>query len=454
MAPGRKVYCLRIDSELAGLSLRGRLLALFAALLAAGFSLGIGALVLSAAPRVRAEADSVTRLSREFVETAIAGLRASADPGAALDRLVADFANLRHVRIRLDDGDAPAPHAAQSRAPEWFERLIDARPAAIRIPLDLPQRPGAAIVIESNPDDEVAEIWEEFRQFVVGGAAMALATFALVGFLVARSLRPVAAISQGLEQLERGDYAVRLSPDGPSDFVGMAHRLNALAERLAALAQENRALGQRIVQVQDEERREIARNLHDEFGPSLFAIRAGLAALARKAEGGAMEGAALKQATQAIGAQAEGLQQINRRILGQLRPAALGEFGLAAALGALVDSWRQATPHLDATLDVDAKAEGADETIALTTYRIVQEALTNVARHAGATRAQVRISCEGDRLAIRIVDDGAGFDPDAPRGLGLKGMSERIAALGGRLRLSRSEDGGAIVSADLPFRPG
>ncbi len=436
---------------LAHASLRARLLTLFAALLAAAFVAGLGAIVLSAGPRVRAEADSVTRLSREFVESALAGLRQAPDPGAALEQLLGDFRNLRHVRISIA-GDGAASPASERRSPDWFERLIDARPGVIAIPLDLPARPGAKILIESNPDDEVAEIRDDLVRFALGGAALALATFALLNFLVTRSLRPVAAVSDGLERLERGDYAVRVAAAGPRDFTGMAERLNALAARLATLSAENRGLGQRIVSVQDEERREIARNLHDEIGPSLFAIRAGLAALLRKSASGPVDTEALTAALRPIGEQVEGLQQINRRILGRLRPAALGELGIGEALRALVAGWRDSAPEIVATLDVAADAESLDETIALTVYRIVQEALTNVMRHAGATRVAVQVAAREDRLAVRIADDGAGFDAGAAWGFGLKGMNERIAALGGRLTLTKGPHGGAVVEADLPLR--
>ena len=433
-------------------SLRARLLLLFAALLAAALAIGIGTIVLSAGPRVRAEADSATRLSREFVETAIAGLAQSPDPAAAVDRLLDDFRNLRHVRISIEGEGTAAKGAPAQEEPDWFEKLIGARPSVTRVTLDLPNRPRAAIAIVTNPDDEVAEIWDDLVRFAVGGGALALAAFALIGFLVTRSLRPVDRISAGLAGLERGDYDLRVEADGPADFVGMAARLNALAGRLGELSHENRALGQRIVHAQDEERREIARDLHDEIGPSLFAIRAGLAALARKAEAGPLDTAAVTQATRAIGAQVEVLQRLNRGILGRLRPAALGELGLTEALHALVRAWRDSAPEIDAHLDIAPEAQAVDETIALTVYRIVQEALTNIIRHAGATRADIAISVVGGRLGVRIADDGAGFDADAAWGFGLKGMNERVAALGGRLALLRSADGGAVVSADLPLR--
>ncbi|HMN72013.1 MAG TPA: histidine kinase [Rhodoblastus sp.] len=439
---------------LRNLSLQGRLLFLFGGLIAVGFSIGLGALILSAAPRARAEADSAMRLSRDFVDTALAAAKASSSGPDALNRLLSDFANLRHVKIYLEGAEAQKAAPPTLHAPGWFQSLVAAKSNRARVTLEAIGRPGDALIIETNPGDEVEEVWDDFKELAIGGALVALVGYFLLGLLLSRSLRPIARISAGLRRLEGGRYDVRIPLEGPSDFVDMATRLNALSVRLGDLEHENQQLGQRIVRVQDDERREIARNLHDEFGPLLFAIRARLSMLVRQPPETRSGTSTVEQAVAELAHLVQDLQQINRRILGQLRPAALAEFGLGGALEALVADWRQIAVHIETSLRLDPDLETIDETIGLTAYRIVQEALTNVARHAGAARVEVRIAAQANRLLIAVEDNGAGFDPSIPWGLGLKGMSERISALGGSLKLSSSASGGAQVLADLPCRSG
>ena len=137
----------------------------------------------------------------------------------------------------------------------------------------------------------------------------------------------------------------------------------------------------------------IAHELHDEFGPHLFALRASAAVLAKKLGDDPSAGAAAS----AIEAQVEALQGQNRRILADLRPAALEELGLAEALEALVADWRRAEPAVTVALDADPRVEAMSERASLMAYRFVQEAMTNAFRHAGATRIDVSLGSKRRR---------------------------------------------------------
>jgi two-component system sensor histidine kinase UhpB len=150
------------------------------------------------------------------------------------------------------------------------------------------------------------------------------------------------------------------------------------------------------------------------------------------------------------------LQQVNRRILGRLRPAALEEMGLAGALEALAQGWRESHPEVTINLDLHDANDGMDETIALTAYRIVQEGLTNVFRHSGASCIDIVVSrdelAQQPALSVVVRDNGAGIDTGKKEGIGLRGMSERVAALGGRLRLTSGEPSGVVLAALLPLQ--
>ncbi|MCC3247157.1 histidine kinase [Methylocystis sp. WRRC1] len=428
------------------LSLRARLSLLLGAVLTAGLALGFGLLILHAGARVRTEAEAATRLARELVEATLPRLETAQDPRAELTKILVDARRLRHVRVALQGAEAPEPQ--DRRAPEWFRAFALPTPIIARIETPLKE----TIVIETNPADEIAEIWQEIVWLAIGGAGVAAAAFGLVSYAVSRTLRPVAALSDGLQRLERGDHSVRVPADGPPEFVAIAERINTLAATLQRLDDENRRLVRRMIHVQDEERRDIARDLHDEIGPFLFTVRAGVGALARKAASPDAEPARLAEGCARIDSQIAALQQVNRRILGRLRPAALEEMGLADALQALAQGWRETRPEVSIELSLDGARGKIDETIALTAYRFVQEGLTNAYRHSGATRVSVRATREGDSLRLEVSDNGSGLPAvRVGNGLGLRGMSERVGALGGELAITNDTQGGARLCATLPL---
>jgi two-component system sensor histidine kinase UhpB len=431
------------------LSLRLRLSLLLGVVLALGLALGVGLLVLHAGARVRAEADGATRLARDLVEATLPRLATAPDAQAEIARLLADARRLRHVRVTLAGEETPAQKHVD-RAPQWFARLVLPNAAVTRIDTGR-----GAILISPNPADEIAEIWQEIVWLAIGGAGIAVAAFGLVSLAVSRTLRPVATLADGLQRLERGEHSVRVPADGSPEFIVIAERINALAATLQQLDEENRRLVRRMIHVQDEERKDIARDLHDEIGPFLFTVRAGVGALARRATAPGAEPARLAEDCARIDGQIAALQQVNRRILGRLRPAALEEMGLADALQALAQGWREANPSVAITLSLDGASGDLEEEIALTAYRIVQEGLANALRHSGADRVAVAVRRSKGALEIVVRDNGAGLDaarrPSSSGGLGLRGMSERVGALGGALTLGNDAHGGARLTASLPL---
>jgi signal transduction histidine kinase len=202
----------------------------------------------------------------------------------------------------------------------------------------------------------------------------------------------------------------------------------------------------RVVEAQELERARLARELHDETGQALTSILLGLRTLEQSLES--------DDARAAIGSVRDlvvsTLHDV-RRLAVELRPAALDDFGLAAAIERLVDTHRQ-----DASVDIDLEVQLGDERlpagVETTMYRIVQEALTNVAKHAGAARVSVLVT-RTDKAAVLVVeDDGRGFDSsDETPGLGLLGMRERVALVGGRLRVEAGTGSGTTIAAEIPL---
>ena len=218
---------------------------------------------------------------------------------------------------------------------------------------------------------------------------------------------------------------------------------------------ENRMLTQKLVSIQDDERKELVRELHDEVGPYLFAIRAGALSLEAQAKRGAVAPAAFSANCRTLVEQVNEVQRMNSSTLGRLRPQALGDLGLTAALEALIGGWSSVGPGLEVTLSLAPELDGVDETTALTIYRIVQEGLTNVRRHSGATQAEVAAGFMEDdggqeTIVVSVRDNGAGLPREPRQGLGLLGMSERVRALGGVMELNGAEGEGTTLTVTLP----
>ena len=445
------------------LSLRSRLSLLLALVLALGLAINISRLVLEAGPRVQAEDQSVIRLAREFIETLVVGLDDTPDADARLERIVRDLNRLRHVSIIRQNGGA-ASAAAKDRSerdarslPEWFVALVHPEKTAVSVPISVNGNPELLLIV-SHPDDEMAEIWDGILTQLLIGSAIAAVLFLITIMVVSRALAPIATLSEAMTRIECGDYNTRVEPGGPPELAAICDKLNRLAEALGGAVDDKRRLAERVVSLQDVERKEIARELHDEFGPTLFALRAHASALTRVAEAGEPNLDSLRKHGGAILEQVNALQQFNRRVLEKLRPVGLSELGLSEALGALMRLWGESHPGVVIRAAISPSLGDTGETADLTIYRTVQEALTNVFRHAAAS--SVDISIEPAELAsgatrgrgaalVRVRDNGRGLPREHRLGLGLTGMRERILALGGTLAVA-SDEGGVTVEALVP----
>jgi two-component system sensor histidine kinase UhpB len=242
-------------------------------------------------------------------------------------------------------------------------------------------------------------------------------------------------------------------------------KLNSLATTLDRVRDENHALLERLIKIQDDERVQIARDLHDEVGPCLFSIRAGVSTLASVTSPAALDIERMQNASREIGAAGEALQDVIRRMLDQLRPPGLAELGLEAALRGLIAHWQGVRSDVSIALETPHDLLSIDETVRLTAYRIVQESLTNIFRHASARLAQVKIEFEEaysrddagvtDEAAlvlhISIADDGVGIGERQGMGRSLLGMTERVKALNGRIEVKDRLGGGTRIDAFLPL---
>jgi signal transduction histidine kinase len=215
--------------------------------------------------------------------------------------------------------------------------------------------------------------------------------------------------------------------------------------RLVRLEGETRALSAQLVRAQEQERRAIARELHDEIGQALSGLLLDVGNTASMTDS-----TEVRLRLDSIARLAEQIVEEVRRIALSLRPSMLDDLGLVSAL-----EWQAREVGHRTGINVQILAEESagelPEAHRTCIYRVVQEALQNCARHAGARRVQVGLQKAAKTVSLRVEDDGRGFVVARTRGLGLLGMEERVAQLGGRFRVQSEPGRGTTVTAELPI---
>jgi two-component system sensor histidine kinase UhpB len=354
-----------------------------------------------------------------------------------------------------------SPASAYKRgrdAPRWFARLVSPQVQRQEIRIG-----DGRLVIQANSSRAVLDGWDTLTRLLWIGAIALAVINAVVFWLTGRVLHPLQTVIKGLKRMEQGDYAARLpnltSKEGrlmslAFNRTAQAVADSAAAQKLASEArqrlQENRELTQMIQAHIEEERRSIARELHDELGQSITAVKSiGLSILQRADGHDERVSAAARLIVDTAGRMYDAVHELIPR----LRPFALDSFGLADALGDLAGEWRARHAEVDMRVNIEQPLPQLDDTVTTCAYRIVQEALSNALRHAGASRIVVSVGAEAGELVVRVEDNGVGLAGavEQPGHYGVRGMRERAAALGGTFALRAGEEGGTQVVARLPL---
>jgi len=217
--------------------------------------------------------------------------------------------------------------------------------------------------------------------------------------------------------------------------------------KVQELLKHNSDLLQRLFTAEEDERRALARELHDDMGQTSTAIRTEVAVLQRS--GGLNEDA--QACAKRIGDSAQHLSNITRHMLQRLRPAVLDSLGLRQALTSMCEQW-QISNHTLCYLSFKGEVDHLNDYASVTLYRIVQEALTNVSRHAKAHQVTVELALDAQGMQLKITDDGQGMaDAQAVHtGFGLLGMQERVASLSGHLDITSKLGHGVSLVIQIP----
>lgn len=283
--------------------------------------------------------------------------------------------------------------------------------------------------------------------FAVGGTLFSALIYSV---LLRWALRPLEQLQKAAEAIRQGrmDVRVPIHPFSDAQMERLVETFNQMVESIASNSERLHWLSQQILRAQEEERARIARELHDEAAQWLTSLLIRQRLLIRTLP------AEMRPAVEEIQQMTATALEHLRRIAMELRPAILDDLGLVEALRWQAEEFQKKT-GISVTTQLQGRIERLPREVELALYRVSQEALTNVARHAKATRVEIALRCEGDHLELFISDDGIGFDPDEirksqARSLGLIGMAERLSLVGGTLEIESAPGRGTRVRARVP----
>lgn len=423
------------------MSLQYRLIAAVSALLLAVMAL-FGALACGHAHRtVQAEMRDALTEAEDVADHALG--RHSDVSRDFLAELVQGFDGQRHIRAELATPSGRIliqNHLAdlEDHAPPWFRTLVAVPPQSVRI--SVPAQPGEVLMLSTDPSNETAEVWGRTRDAFVTLLLFCSGACVLIYLIVGHALRRFGDFDAALREIGEGRYDAALPERGPPEFARLAGGFNHMAGRIRDVEQRNYELREQILTLQEEERAEIARDLHDEVGPYLFAISVDAGDIPRLLDED--KPAEVAERAGLIRDAAAHMQKQVRALLRQLRPTDVLNFGLRAGVDELIGFWSRRRPAI--RFDVHVELDGALTTprVEAVAYRLVQEGVSNAVRHGEPGRIAVRIvSVEGELLLVEVQDDGASAGEPKGGGAGIRGMSERVKRLGGRFEASPVDDG-------------
>jgi signal transduction histidine kinase len=384
-------------------------------------------------------------------------VRAAPDAPAALAAaaaVVRESQPLRHVRITLQDaaGHAVAATAVDAGQGGWLAGELagaSGRPQ-LSYPLTWSGTPLGALRLAANPRSEVSEIEERAESDLLLLVLVILAMAGAVYFMVRLGLRPVGQIQLALAQLQAGALATRLPHFRVKDLDDISDSFNHCAQSLQSAAAQRRTLNLRLIAVEEDERRRLARELHDELGQRLTAIKVDAAFIERAARGTLPK---VVTCAHGVGEIVDDIMALTRSMLTRLRPHELETIGLRGTLQDLVSAWQsRMTDRFSCTLEFAGPVDRLSPQLNITLYRLVQECLTNAVRHSRARAIAISFQADDSRVQLRVAESDVppGTAPDTAGGTGLDGMRERVAAQGGELQILWQPTGGMLLTATMP----
>lgn len=395
----------------------------------------MGLLVHQALADVERELQSAEAVVEYLSETA------ARDPASLQPRLTQ---SLRHVRVRWLQTGETARLPVQAGLDAWLGQLLFAEARHNAQVLDL--QDGRRVQIVVDPRDEIDEVWDSLQQLLSLCGLALLLSLLTIRWAVRRGMGLLDDLLRALQQVSGGRLTVRLRAEGVPEARQLALHFNRMTEALEQARADNTQLTQTLLAVQEQERTHLAQTLHDDLGQYLAGIRAQACLLRLVADQPDMLGRTVRE----LEHNCEHLQQGFRALVHDLYPVVLQHLPLDEAFGLLVEQW-QGRQGIDCQLRVGTPLPPLSVPNKTHLYRLLQEALTNIARHADASAVRVRLQHRGGRLRLLIRDNGCGAQQPQRPGVGLYSMFERARSLGGELRIISHPGAGWALSLSMPL---
>jgi len=370
------------------------------------------------------------------------------DP-AFLSELVA-LENFRHIDIRIQSSgvDYPqvnAPARNSIDAPTWFISMVyPDEDIQIR---SFTQSNGDVISIYADPGDEIEAIWFQVRASIISTLLFMMLMFIAITFLTRKWMGQLNSIMDVLDNVEEGDFSRRIPNFSLPELSKVGDRINRLTSTLGASKSENERLTRKSIVVQESERRHLAQELHDSMGQSVSAIKAIAVSIADRSKDSDKISSDSARNIEKI---ADSTYTSVRNMMTSLRPSVLDELGLNKALRQMVDDWNVHHEDTFCRLVIEEDYATLHEDQQINLYRIVQEALTNISKHAKAESVSIKLS-GNEIVTLFIVDDGTGFEiKKVTKNMGLTGIRDRVTLLQGEMQIDTKPGNGVSIQIEFP----
>jgi two-component system sensor histidine kinase UhpB len=370
---------------------------------------------------------------------------------------------MRHIKIELTneysdvvDSNHLSQNEATDKAPLWFKALLNRFTPpwspSIRT-LEYQGKVLGKLIITPDPDYEYAEKWKQLIELLTLISVFFVLVNLSVIWAVAQALKPTERILSALNALEEGKLDTRLPQFNAPELAPIGDKFNHMIAKLELSIRQNHKLTHELISLQEQERKSLARDLHDEFGQCLTAINTDASIILKASEKKYPE---LRDSALAISQLSRHLTDMVTGLLQQLRPGLLEELGLQAALDDLVTTWKSRHKEVKCAVSITPIHEVLEEAKAITLYRLTQECLTNITKHSNATAVDIQLfykrKNQQEGLQLIVKDNGQGFNLNNTIGFGLPGMRERVEGLNGDFNINTTLGEGTEINAWIPIK--
>jgi len=422
---------------------------------------------------IREEMEGSTRITVQLLGTMMHDVVSNGQ--AVTPKLLVEFMN-RVGRVRAHDialynaadllvyKSPPFQYKAGHYAPLWFAEWVTPQASPVSI-----EFPGGHMVIAPDASRSVVDAWDELQKILWLVLAFFVLVNAVLYVIVGRALAPLRDLILGLEQMERKEFHTRLPNWRMREMALLGRAFNRMAQaveesflikkaaaRTAQELQDSREVSALIQSHLEDERRNLARELHDELGQYVTAIKTFAVGITNKAKANITSPGMADIETNAnvIVSAANQIYDGMHNIVRQLRPGALDNLGLAETLRDVVSTYQEQNPQIKISLELTGDLYSSGETVSINIYRIVQESLNNALKYAQASTIDITLSKSRDgELRLHIQDNGIGMNfeaVDQSQHFGLLGMRERVQALHGSFNVHSAPNQGTTIAIIIP----